>query len=82
MNTFLLQVNQTPITTQTQVQPSTSTYVPKNRKGNENPTTNPKQIKKAQYKQNHTGPNYVTYIPKIQIPQYHQSYNTNQYTYN
>lgn len=29
MNTFLLQVNQTPITTQTQVQPSTSTYVPK-----------------------------------------------------
>lgn len=29
MNTFLLQVNQIPITTQTQVQPSTSTYVPK-----------------------------------------------------
>lgn len=29
MNTFLLQVNQTPITTQTQVQSSTSTYVPK-----------------------------------------------------
>lgn len=29
MNTFLLQVNQTPITTQTQVQPSTSTYVSK-----------------------------------------------------
>lgn len=29
MNTFLLQVNQTPITTRTQVQPSTSTYVPK-----------------------------------------------------
>jgi hypothetical protein len=28
MNTFLLQVNQIPITTQTQVQPSTSTYVP------------------------------------------------------
>lgn len=28
MNTFLLQVNQTPITTRTQVQPSTSTYVP------------------------------------------------------
>ena len=25
-------------------------------------------------KQNHTGPNYVTYISKIQI-----SYNTNQY---
>jgi hypothetical protein len=29
-------------------------------------------------KQNHTGPNYVTYINT----QYHQSYNTNQYTYN
>lgn len=29
MNTFLLQVNQIPITTRTQVQPSTSTYVPK-----------------------------------------------------
>lgn len=29
MNTFLLQVNQTPITTQTQVQSSTSTHVPK-----------------------------------------------------
>lgn len=29
MNTFLLQVNQIPITTQIQEQPSTSTYVPK-----------------------------------------------------
>lgn len=29
MNTFLLQVNQIPITTRIQVQPSTSTYVPK-----------------------------------------------------
>lgn len=29
MNTFLLQVNQIPITIPTQVQPSTSTYVPK-----------------------------------------------------
>jgi hypothetical protein len=29
-------------------------------------------------KQNHTGPNYVTYTNT----QYHQSYNTNQYTYN